>query len=109
MKRTILFSAALASTVGLFALGVQAQATDPQAPAQAADVMSIAQIATMLEGQGYTVLEIELEQGRYDVEMLDANGMRVEAYLDPTTGDLLPYHDDDDDASDDDHDEGDDD
>jgi uncharacterized membrane protein YkoI len=53
--------------------------------------MSIAQIATMLEEQGYTVLEIELERGRYDVEMIDANGMRVEAYLDAVTGAVLPY------------------
>jgi hypothetical protein len=59
--------------------------------------MSIAQIATMLEEQGYTVLEIELERGRYDVEMIDANGMRVEAYLDAVTGAVLPYGDDDDD------------
>ena len=58
--------------------------------------MSIAQIATMLEGQGYAVREIELERGRYDVEMIDGKGMRVEAYLDPVTGEVLPYRDDDD-------------
>lgn len=106
MKRTILFTAALASAVGLFALGARAQdqgapaadpapATDP-APAQAP--MSLAQIATMLEGQGYTLREIELERGRYDVEMIDANGMKVEAYLDAVTGQVLPYRDDDDHA-----------
>lgn len=62
--------------------------------------MSIAQIATMLEDQGYTVLEIELERGRYDVEMIDANGMRVEAYLDAATGAVLSYREDDDDRND---------
>jgi uncharacterized membrane protein YkoI len=98
MKRTILLTASLASAVGLFALGAQAQgaATQTQATAQAEQSMSITQIATMLEGQGYKVLEIELERGRYDVEMIDANGMRVEAYLNPVTGDVLPYRDDDD-------------
>ena len=40
----------------------------------------------MLEGQGYTVREIELERGRYDVEMIDGKGMKVEAYLNPVTG-----------------------
>ncbi|MBY4893333.1 PepSY domain-containing protein [Rhodobacteraceae bacterium N5(2021)] len=98
MKRTIVFTTALASAIGLVALGAQAQGmgTQAQIPAQAADFMSIAQIATLLEGQGYTVLEIELERGRYEVEMRDANGMRVEAYLNPITGEVLPYRDDDD-------------
>jgi uncharacterized membrane protein YkoI len=39
--------------------------------------------------------EIEMEHGRYEVEMIDANGMRVEADLDPVTGEVLPYRDDD--------------
>jgi len=101
MKRTILFSASLATALGLFALGASAQ---DQTPAQTQNRMSIAQIATMLENQGYTVLEIELERGRYDVEMIDANGMRVEAYLDAATGAALPYREDDDDRNDRDYD-----
>jgi hypothetical protein len=92
MKRTILFTASLVTAVGLFALGANAQ---DQVQVQTQERMSIAQIATMLEEQGYTVREIELERGRYDVEMIDANGMRVEAYLDAVTGAVLPYHDDD--------------
>jgi len=98
MKRTILFSASLATAIGLFALGANAQT-------QTQERMSIAQVATMLQDQGYKVLEIELERGRYDVEMIDANGMRVEAYLDAITGAVLPYRDDDDDR----HERGDDD
>ncbi|RBI70904.1 PepSY domain-containing protein [Roseovarius sp. TE539] len=94
MKRNILPTASLAMAVGLFALGATAQQQKGTGTAQ--DRMSIAQIATMLEGQGYTVREIELERGRYDVEMIDAKGMRVEAYLDPVTGEVLPYRDDDD-------------
>ncbi|WP_416881607.1 PepSY domain-containing protein [Marivita sp.] len=95
MKRTIFFTAALATAVGMFALGANAQ----QQTAQVQDPqrMSVAQIATMLEDQGYSVLEIELERGRYDVEMIDSNGMKVEAYLDPATGAVLPYREDDDD------------
>lgn len=94
MKPTILFTASLATALGLFALGASAQ---DQTQVQTQDRMSIAQIATMLEERGYNVLEIELERGRYDVEMIDANGMRVEAYLDAVTGAVLPYRDDDDD------------
>jgi hypothetical protein len=92
MTRTILISAALASAVGLFALGANAQQQSPQ-PQR----MSVAQIATLLEDQGYSILEIELERGRYDVEMIDGRGMKLEAYLDPTTGAVLPYRDHDDD------------
>jgi len=62
--------------------------------------MSIAQIAAMLADQGSTVLEIELEHGRYDVEIIDANGMRVAAYLDAATGAVLPYRENDDDRND---------
>lgn len=95
MKRSILFASAMTATAGLFAIGASAQqqgtpTPDPQR-------LSIAQIATMMESQGYSVFEIELEHGRYDVEMRDSNGMKVEAYLDPTTGAVLPYHGNDDD------------
>ena len=95
MTRTILFSASLATALGLFALGASAQ---DQAPAQTQERMSLGQIATMLEDQGYTVLEIELERGRYDVEMIDAGGMRAEAYLDAVTGAVLPYRENDEDG-----------
>lgn len=108
MTRTILFATSLATAVGLFALGANAQ--QQNAEAQTQQRMSVAQVATMLEQQGYRILEIELERNRYDVEMIDANGMRVEAYLNPVTGAVLPYRDDDDDREyDDDRDDRDDD
>ncbi|WP_273521711.1 PepSY domain-containing protein [Rhodosalinus sediminis] len=104
MRRSILFTAALATGLGLAALGATAQQQDDAGAARqpVQDRMSVAEIATMLEGQGYTLREIELERGRYDVEMIDANGMRVEAYLDPVTGEVLPYRDDRDRDDDDD-------
>jgi len=89
MIRKTLFTAALASAIGLVAMGAEAQDRAP------VERMSAGQIAAMLEGQGYTVHEIELEHGRYEVEMIDANGMRTEAYLDAATGEVLPYRDDD--------------
>ena len=92
MKRTIFFTTALATAAGLFALGANAQ--QQHAPDQTR--LSVAQIAIMLEEQGYSVVEVELEHGRYDVEMIDGKGMRVDAYLDPATGAVLPYREDDD-------------
>lgn len=96
MTRTVPFAAALAMAVGLLAGGATAQQQGSAAPAQqqAQARMSIAEIATMLEGQGYNIREIELERGRYDVEMIDDKGMRVEAYLDPVSGEVLPCLDD---------------
>lgn len=114
MTRTALFTTALASAVGLFAIGAQAQqgqglglnqgagAGQVQAQNQDQDqnqaqarALTIAEIATRLEAQGYTVREIELERGVYEVEMTDRNGMRVKAYLDAVSGNVLPYGDDD--------------
>lgn len=88
MKRSLLFTAALATAVGLFTLGAaQASPDTPQAMAQAVRWMPLAELIAKLEGQGYTVLEAEREDGRYwEVKMRDANGMVVEAYLDPATG-----------------------
>jgi hypothetical protein len=56
--------------------------------------MSVAALAQKLEAQGYTVREIERDDGYYEVEMTDANGLRVEAYLDPRTGDPVDWDDD---------------
>lgn len=97
MKHTTFVTTSLAVAVGLFAIGAQAQSTAPTEKR-----MTIGQIATLLEGQGYKVLEIDLERGRYDVEMIDGKGMKVEAYLNPVNGDVLPYQDDDDDRDRDD-------
>ena len=104
MIRTILLTTALATAAGLFALGARAQAQQQaqtqggaqmQVQAQAR-IMSIAEVAARLEAQGYLLREIELERGVYEVEMTDANGMRVEAHLDAVTGEVLPYRDDED-------------
>jgi len=56
--------------------------------------MPVTAVAQKLEGQGYTVREIEREDGVYEVEVTDANGMRLEAYVDPRTGDILRRDDD---------------
>jgi len=99
MTRTILFTAALATAGGLFALG--AQASDDDDRARLADVppraqwMSVATLAAQLEAQGYAIHEIDTERDAYEVDMTDANGMRVEAYLHPVTGAVLSRSEDD--------------
>lgn len=89
MKKTLLATTLIAATVGGIAVnaatdGVQ---TSPPAPVT---WMPVSDVAAKLEAQGYQVLEIEREDGRYyEVEMRDANGLIVEAYLNATTGEPL--------------------
>ena len=51
--------------------------------------MPASAVAQKLEGQGYTVREIEREDGAYEVYATDPDGERVELYADPRTGDIL--------------------
>ena len=83
MKRTVLLTAALA-TAASDDDGRRFADMPPRA-----QWMSIADLAAKLEAQGYTVREIDTDDGVYEVEMTDANGMRVEAYLHPVTGEPL--------------------
>ncbi len=89
MKAPILFAAALATAAGLFVGGAQASDDHDKRfenmPPRA-EWMSISALSQKLEAQGYTIREIDTEYGLYEVEMFDANGMRVEAYLHPVTG-----------------------
>lgn len=92
MTRTTIFVGLLAAATGLFALGASAQ--DAAAPQQeqaqtGTQWMSIADLSTKLQSQGYTVEGIERDDGVWEVEMTDANGMRVEAYLHPATGEPI--------------------
>lgn len=56
---------------------------------QAADRLSIDQVALKLKEQGYTVHKIEASHGCYEVKATDAKGARIEMYLDPTTAEIV--------------------
>jgi hypothetical protein len=47
-----------------------------------------------LDQKGYKVTEIEIDDGSYEVEMTDKNGVRVEGHVHPETGELLLGYDD---------------
>jgi hypothetical protein len=51
--------------------------------------LSPTQIAEKLGTQGYKVIEIEADDGAYEVEMTDKNGVRVESHVHPKTGELI--------------------
>jgi hypothetical protein len=57
--------------------------------------LSPTQISEKLEQKGYTVNEIEVDDGAYEVELIDKrNGTRIEAHVHPATGELLLGYDD---------------
>ena len=58
--------------------------------------LSPTQITEKLDQKGYNVTEIEVDDGAYEVEMVDKrNGTRIEAHVHPATGELLLGYDDD--------------
>ena len=96
MRKTLPTAAALAAAAGAaLASDHRDDRRQPLADAPRAEWMSVGEVARRLEAQGYVVREIETERGAYEVEATDANGMRVEAYLHPVTGAVLPHGDDD--------------
>lgn len=90
--RTILSTTFVAGLAVLLAGGIassQAVRTDDSARAPRAGWVSVGDLVAKLEGQGYQVHEVEIDDGAYEVKAVDANGMRVEADLDPSTGEPL--------------------
>ena len=95
MRKSMITAAVLAISAGLgaslaFAQGTDAPAAAP-APAEAApsERLSLATVAARFEEQGYRVTEIELDDGVYELEGLDSQGMRVKAHVDPATGEVI--------------------
>lgn len=56
--------------------------------------LSPSEIATKLGDKGFRVVEIETDDGAYEVEMIDKNGVKIEAHVHPATGELLYGYDD---------------
>jgi uncharacterized membrane protein YkoI len=55
----------------------------------AADWKSAAEIKDKLVAAGYTVREIEKDDGAYEVDVIDKDGTRMEFHVHPATGDVL--------------------
>lgn len=59
-----------------------------------ADWKSAAEIKDKLVSAGYTVREIETDDGAYEVDVVDKDGVRMELHVHPATGELLRGYDD---------------
>lgn len=51
--------------------------------------MSLEQLTSRLESQGYHVKKIKLDDGRYKVKAIDSTGHKVKLYASPQNGDVL--------------------
>jgi len=91
MKHLIIAALTLGSVAGAGSAVAQnaGRLNVPQAEWQ-----SPAAIADKLRGQGYQVIEIESDDGAYEVELIDGKGVKIEAHVHPGTGELLYGYDD---------------
>jgi hypothetical protein len=97
MRKTLLIATAFATAAGAaLASDDRDDRRQPLTDVPRSEWMSVSEVAQRLEAQGYRVREIDSERGAYEVEATDANGMRVEAYVHPVTGEILPYAEEDD-------------
>jgi hypothetical protein len=83
----------LAAAAAIPALADPAPGTRLNVPQ--ADWLSPAQIADKLAAAGYRVTEIEVDDGAYEVDLIDKNGTKVEGHVHPATGELLRGYDND--------------
>jgi hypothetical protein len=56
--------------------------------------LSASEVADKLRAKGYSVTEIEVDDGAYEVEMTDKSGTRIDAHVHPLTGEVLTGYDD---------------
>lgn len=82
----------LAIAAAPLALAVPAMASDddvrcPEVPA--GEWLSLGEIEGRLQAMGYQVREIERERNCYEFEGIDANGAKVEGYVNPRSGELV--------------------
>lgn len=85
LSTTVAAGLAVAVLTGGIA-SAQTTRTDEPRNAQNANWMSMSEIISKVEGEGYKVHEVEIDDGLYEIKATDSSGLRVEADLDPTTG-----------------------
>ncbi|MFA7307099.1 MAG: PepSY domain-containing protein [Hyphomicrobium sp.] len=56
--------------------------------------LSMSAVTEKLAAQGYKVTKIEADDGVYEFDAVDANGVRIEGHAHPATGQVLTGYDD---------------
>jgi hypothetical protein len=56
--------------------------------------LSASEVIQKLKAQGYAVTKIEADDGAYEFDATDSNGVRIEGHANPETGEVLVGYDD---------------
>lgn len=92
MKNATLFATAAAIAIGAFVITAQAsEGKLLEGIPATGERMSISEVVSKLEAEGYSVDEIEFDDGYYDVDLHDANGRDIDADIHPVTGKVLEW------------------
>ena len=59
--------------------------------------MSLAQVTSRLQAQGYSIEKIKFDDGRYKMKATDASGHKQKLYVSPQSGEVVSKGDDNDD------------
>ncbi|MDN2568121.1 PepSY domain-containing protein [Aquibium sp. A9E412] len=87
--RKIIAATAIA-TLGLTAAPALASDDDYRCDTPAdATWMPIEEVAAKTQAMGYTLREVERDDGCYEIEATDANGMKVEFKMHPVSGEVV--------------------
>lgn len=100
LKKTTIIAAALALLAGPVLASSDDRADSERRYTMASDDvrctarpagewLTIDQLTQKLKDQGYTVSKVERSHGCYEVKGTDAKNLRVEIYVDPTTGEIV--------------------
>ena len=86
----------LPSIAMAFALTTSAHAghDGPRLNVPADKWLSVSEVIQKLKAQGYNVTEIEADDGAYEFDAINADGVRVEGHAHPATGQVLLGYDD---------------
>ena len=87
--RKLLFIPALALAASTIAGAALASSDDKEAANPQPNWMTIEQVTKKLTDAGYKVRQVKAEDDGYEVSAIDMNGRRLEALVDPVTGDVL--------------------
>lgn len=91
--RKIALAAALLATLGTTA-PLSADDDRHRLNVPRAEWKSPVEIKDQLVSAGYTVREIETDDGAYEVDVVDKDGVKMEFHVHPATGEILPGYDD---------------
>ncbi|MBS0235332.1 MAG: PepSY domain-containing protein [Proteobacteria bacterium] len=80
----------------LFGFAIAAQADDHKhrlnVPAD--KWLSVSEVIQKLKAQGYSVTKIEIDDGAYEFDATNADGVRIEGHANPATGEIMTGYDD---------------